>query len=211
MKKSGVILMLAFLLAGGAVSALSAPSQAQVYPPPPPPPPPVPQAAALVPWVGPNTPWVYYNGDWFYNGVLYQFFGNKIGWAPYYAYAPRYVVRPSYWYAPRWRTWYRNHPVYWTNFQQQYPYWRGHRVGQHYNEAFYNQHHPGQGGGWHKGFPGGPDKRPRPQARNLSPEPGRQPEGRHPGATGRDLGPGYKPGSADGEFHPETRGPGPHP
>jgi hypothetical protein len=106
------------------------------------------------PWVGQNTPWTYYNGDWFLNGVLYYFFGPKYGWAPYYSYAPVYVVRPPQWYGPKWNKWYRAHPVYWQNFNRAYPYWRNHRAGYRYNEAFYNQHHHGQGGGWQHGYHG---------------------------------------------------------
>ena len=145
MKRLSVILVLAVLLGGGAVGLMPAPSQAQVYPAPP-------ANIYATPWVGPSTPWVYYNGDWFLNGLLYYFFGPQYGWAPYYAYPSVYVVRPVYWYAPRWQTWYESHPVYWEHFHRQYPYWRGHQVGHHYDEQFYNQHHRGQGGGWHKGF-----------------------------------------------------------
>ena len=68
MKKIAFILMIAILLAGGAVAVMSAPSYAQAYEYPPPPPDPYES-----PWVGPDTPWVYYNGDWFLNGVLYYF------------------------------------------------------------------------------------------------------------------------------------------
>jgi hypothetical protein len=146
MKEVSLMLILAMLLAGGVIAPLSTGSLAQVNVPPPNP--------VAAPFVGPNTPWVFYNGDWFLNGMLYYFFGNKYGWAPYYAYAPTYVVRPNYWYAPKWHAWYQARPVYWNNFHQQYPYWRGHKYGHHYDEKFYNQYHPGQGGGWHKGFHG---------------------------------------------------------
>jgi hypothetical protein len=149
MKKPILILMLALVLAGGALGGLSTPAGAQVYPPPP-------QNLYATPWVGANTPWVYYNGDWFLNGVLYYFFGPRYGWAPYYSYAPTYIVRPQQWYAPRWNVWYQKNPHYWANFQRQYPYWREHRHGHHYGESFYNKYHRGQGIGWHKGFSGGP-------------------------------------------------------
>jgi hypothetical protein len=167
MKKLCLMLALAILLAGGAIGATSTSADAQVYPPPP-------QNLYATPWVGANTPWVFYNGDWFLNGILYYFFGPQYGWAPYYAYAPTYIVRPIEWYAPRWKVWYQGHPRYWKDFHRQYPYWRAHRQGQRYNEIFYNQHHHGQGPGWHKGFsPGnhnaghGPDK-------NHGPHHGRQ-------------------------------------
>ena len=58
MKKVGISLMLAMLLAGGVMGAV--PSQAQVYAPPPQGP-----VAVMTPWVGANTPWVFYQGDWF--------------------------------------------------------------------------------------------------------------------------------------------------
>ncbi len=114
MKKLITLLMLAILLAGGALAALPAASQAQVYPPPP-------VRPVATPWVGPNTPWVYYNGDWFLNGVLQYFFGPRYGWAPYYAYPRTYIVRPGNWYAPKWHDWYRAHPAYWNNFHSQLP------------------------------------------------------------------------------------------
>lgn len=156
MKKVSLMLALAILLTGGAISATSTSSNAQVYPPPP-------QNLYATPWVGASTPWVYYNGDWFLNGILYYFFGPQYGWAPYYAYAPTFIVRPNQWYAPRWNAWYNEHPRYWKEFHRQYPYWRDHRRSQHYNEVFYLKHHRGQGPGWHKGFPAGS-----------------QPEGHHP-------------------------------
>ncbi len=142
MKKFTLILLMAVLLAGGTVAVIPAPVQAQVYEYPPPPADPY-----AYPWVGPSTPWVYYNGDWFLNGLLYYFFGPDYGWAPYYAYPTIYIVRPSEWYAPRWLRWYKVNPVYWENFTRVYPYWRGHRQGQSYNERFYEDHHRGQGKG----------------------------------------------------------------
>lgn len=145
MKKLSLILVLSILLTGGAIGAMSSLCHAQVYVPPPPHP-------VATPWVGPNTPWVFYNGDWFLNGMLYYFFGNRYGWAPYYAYGPTYIARPTNWYAPRWNAWYQKHPNYWDNFHRNYPYWRGHQYGRHYDEHFYNTYHRGQGGGWHKGF-----------------------------------------------------------
>jgi hypothetical protein len=144
-KKLRLLLVLSILLTGGAIGAMSSLSCAQVYVPPPPQP-------VAAPWVGSNTPWVFYNGDWFLNGMLYYFFGNKYGWAPYYAYGPTYVVRPTNWYAPRWNAWYQKHPNHWDNFHRNYPYWRGHQYGRHYDEQFYNRYHRGLGGGWHKGF-----------------------------------------------------------
>jgi hypothetical protein len=153
MKRLGLVSLLVILLAGGAIGAMSAPSFAQgyggyVYSPAPPNP-------FSTPWVGPNTPWVYYQGDWFLNGMLYHFFGNQYGWAPYYAYAPAYIVRPYKWYEPKWNGWYQKNPHYWQTFQQKYPYWRGHRYGRHYDRSFYNKHHRGHGEGWYKGFKGG--------------------------------------------------------
>src|SRR5271157_1130527 len=121
MKKIAFFLALAILLAGGAVTAMSAPSYAQAYQYPPPPSDPY-----ASPWVGGNTPWVYYNGDWFLNGILYYFFGPQYGWAPYYSYPPTYIERPGTWYAPRWLAWYQGNPQYYQQFQQAYPYWRGH-------------------------------------------------------------------------------------
>ena len=154
MKRLSVIFALVILLAGGAIGAMSAPSHAQGdggynYPPPP-------QNPDATPWVGSNTPWTYYQGDWFLKGILYNFFGNQYGWAPYYAYQSTYIVRPNDWYGPKWNAWYQGNPHYWQNFEQNYPYWRGHRVGQRYDRNFYYKYHRGQGGGWHKGFHGGP-------------------------------------------------------
>ena len=94
MKKLGIIFALTILLAGGAIGSMSSLAHAQVYAAPPPLP-------LVSPWVGPNTPWVFYNGDWFSKGILYYYFGPKYGWAPYYAYPRVYVVRPTYWYAPK--------------------------------------------------------------------------------------------------------------
>ena len=116
--------------------------------------PPPPQNPYATPWVGSNTPWTFYQGDWFLNGMLYQFFGNQYGWAPYYAYPSTYIVRPNNWYEPRWNAWYQQNPHYWQNFEQKHPYWRGHRVGQRYDQNFYNKYHRGQGGGWNQGFHG---------------------------------------------------------
>lgn len=145
MKKVSILLALTLMLTGGAIGIWAFPSQAQIYAPPPP-------QSAMAPWVGPNTPWVFYNGDWFRNGTLYHFFGPNYGWAPYYAYPPVHIVRPAHWYGPKWDAWYRAHPAYWKKFHHAYPYWRGHRVGHHYDEAFYHRHHHGPGRGWHKGY-----------------------------------------------------------
>ena len=152
MKKSGLIFILAMVLAAGAIGARSTPSYAQGYagynyPPPP-------QNIYATPWVGSNTPWVFYQGDWFLKGVMYNFFGPQYGWAPYYAYPPTYIVRPVTWYEPRWHKWYQGHPHYWQSFQRQYPYWRGHQAGRRYDQNFYNRHHRGQGAGWNQGFHG---------------------------------------------------------
>jgi hypothetical protein len=183
MKKLSFILVLAILLAGGAVGTMTTPSYTQGYPgysyPAPPPNP------YATPWVGPNTPWTFYNGDWFLNGILYYFFGNAYGWAPYYAYAPTYIVRPTYWYAPMWNAWYVGHPHYWESFHRQYPYWRTHRVGHRYDQNFYNSHHHGQGGGWQKGIHGKthPDKRRPDTGRDL-----------HSGSRDQDTGRGHPEG-----------------
>jgi hypothetical protein len=153
MKRLSFIFALVILLAGGAIGAMSAPSYAQGYagynyasPP---------QNPYATPWVGSNTPWTFYQGDWFLNGILHQFFGNQYGWAPYYAYPPTYIVRPNNWYEPKWNAWYQRNPRYWQTFEQKYPYWRGHRVGQRYDQNFYNKYHRGQGSGWNQGFQGG--------------------------------------------------------
>jgi len=181
MKKLTFILVLAVLLGGSALAAMSTPSYAQAYQYPS-----RPGDPYARPWVGPDTPWVYYNGDWFLNGLLYNFFGNQYGWAPYYAYPPTYIVRPNDWYAPRWHAWYQGHPHYWNNFQRQYPYWRRHHVGQHYDQNFYNQHHRGQGAGWQKGFQGRAMERRHPDGQrpgpgHVAPSEGRgQKERQHP-------------------------------
>ena len=139
---------------------------------------PTPQNPYATPWVGANTPWTYYQGDWFLNGLLYNNFGNQYGWAPYYSYPVTYVVRPATWYAPRYQVWYQQNPQYVRTFEQKYPYYRGHRAGQHYDQRFYNAHHRGQGGGWNQGFHGV-----RPGATG--------PGGHTPGATGPAVrGPG---------------------
>lgn len=186
MKKILILMMATMVAAGGVLGTVPAPCQAQVYVPAPAP---VPRPVVVTPWVGANTPWVFYQGDWFMNGVLYYFFGNKLGWAPYYAYAPTYIARPAHWYAPRWNTWYKSHPVYWTNFQRQYPYWHGHKPGRVYDQAFYNRHHPGQGGGWHKGFQPGPPQSPPPGQRGHSEAMGSGHGPQHPGQPGS-----YQPG-----------------
>ncbi len=149
MKKLSILLILAIFLGVGMMGAMPGLSQAQVYAPPPPP-----EPVVGAPYVGSNTPWVYNGGDWFLNGILYYFFGPRYGWAPYYAYPETYVVRPGQWYGPKWQGWYRAHPVFLRNFRRAYPMWRGHTVGHHYGEEFYNRYHPGQGGGWHHGVPG---------------------------------------------------------
>jgi hypothetical protein len=154
MKKLSLTLMIAILLAVGAVAATSAPSSAQVYAYPAPP-----ANIYATPWVGANTPWVYYRGDWFLNGVLQYFYGPRYGWAPYYAYPTTYIVRPQTWYAPKWNAWYQGHPRYWNNFHHNYPYWRNHSYTRRYDQRFYNQHHHGQGG-WHQGYHGHPYKGP---------------------------------------------------
>lgn len=188
MKKVSILLMLAIVAAGGVMAAMPAPSQAQVYVPAPPPPAPRPVVVAT-PWVGTNTPWTYYQGDWFLNGVLYYFFGNRYGWAPYYAYAPTYIVRPTQWYAPRWNNWYKAHPVYWTNFQRQYPHWQNHQPGRVYDQNFYNRYHRGQGTGWQKGYQAG--------AHNPRPAPNRE---HHPETVA--PGHGYQPPAQPGQYQP---------
>jgi hypothetical protein len=203
MKRLSLIFALVILLAGCAVGPTSTPSYSQGYggdqgyggynyPPPP-------QNAYANPWVGNNTPWTYYKGDWFLNGILQQYFGNQYGWAPYYAYPPTYIARPQTWYAPQWNTWYQRNPHYWQNFEQRYPYWRGHRVGQHYDENFYNKHHRGQGGGWNQGFHGVRPPTPTgPYIRSNGPAgPGVRPA--------QPTGPGVRPGQpADRVGRPPT-------
>jgi len=216
MKKVSIILMLAMVLAGGVLGALATPSQAQVYVPAPPPP--APRAVVVqAPWAGTNTPWVYYQGDWFLNGVLYNFFGNQYGWAPYYAYAPTYIVRPNQWYAPRWNNWYKAHPTYWTNFQRRYPYWHGHQPGRHYDQNFYNKYHHGQGAGWQRGFQAGAHNPPPPATRNRPPEAASPGHGRQAPAQPGHFQPGppasrqpgqYQPGPPATKQHgPEREGP----
>jgi hypothetical protein len=157
-KKLSMLVVMALLLAGCATAPMY---YDQGYGPPP-------QNLYAAPWVGANTPWVFYNGDWFMNGMLFYNFGPRYGWAPYYAYAPTYIVRPSYWYAPKWNSWYRAHPSYRNHLVQRYPYWRSHRLGQHYDRSFYDRHHRGQGGGWHKGFHGVAPQRPYPERRSMT-------------------------------------------
>lgn len=202
MKKLALVLVLAVLLGVGAVGVMSSPSYAQFYEYAAPPPNPY-----ANPWVGSNTPWTFYNGDWFLNGILYYFFGPQYGWAPYYAYPPTYIVRPSDWYAPRWMTWYRGHPHYWQNFTRAYPYWRGHREGQHYDRTFYEQHHRGQGSGWQQGFQGRPVGQPHPGVQRPGPAPVR-PEGQRPGPAGSFHPEGQRPGPAPG-FGPQGQRPAP--
>ena len=202
MKKLSFVLVLAILLAGSAVGTMSTPADAQGYggynyPPPP-------QNTYASPWVGSNTPWVFFQGDWFLNGLLYNFFGNQYGWAPYYAYPPTYIVRPYNWYEPRWNTWYQHNPHYWQSFTQQYPYWRAHQPGQHYDQNFYNQHHSGHDGGWQKGFQGV-----RPPAASG---PGvRTPEATRPGVRTPEAAPGVRPAGPTGPaaHTPEATSPGP--
>ncbi len=203
MKSLSLLLVIAILLAGCAGGPMSTPYYGQGYggynyPP-------APQNPYASPWVGPNTPWTFYQGDWFLNGMLYNFFGNQYGWAPYYAYPPVYIVRPNTWYEPRWQTWYQQNPHYWQSFEQKYPYWHGHHAGQRYDQNFYNAHHRGQGEGWHQGFHG---------VRPPGTPPG--PGAHSPGATGPGVrrpeatSPGVRPPGAPGTGgrHPETTGPG---
>ena len=190
MKRLSLFFALAILLAGCATGPTSNPSYGQGYggyndPPPP-------QNSYANPWVGNNTPWTFYQGDWFLNGILHQFFGNQYGWAPYYAYPPTYIVRPQTWYAPQWNAWYQRNPHYWQTFEQRYPYWRGHRVGQRYDENFYNKHHRGQGEGWNKGFHGGRPPTPTgPYIRSTEPT---SPSGR----PAQPTGPGVRPAAPTG-------------
>ncbi len=156
---------------------------------------PPPQNLYATPWVGPNTPWLFYQGDWFLNGMLYHFYGDKYGWAPYYAYPPTYIVRPNNWYGPRWNTWYQQNPQYWQTFTQRYPYWRDHRYGRRYDQNFYNRYHRGQGEGWQKGFHGRAIERPPPEGRRPAPARVAPPEGRRPGPApaGGKKAPAGKP------------------
>ncbi len=204
MKKVSIIFVLAIVLAGGAMGALPAPSQAQVYAQVyVPAPPPTPQLVAA-PWVGNNTPWVYYLGVCFLNGLLYYFFGNQNAWAPYYAYAPTYIVRPNQWYAPRWNNWYKAHPTYWTNFPRQYPYWRDHQPGRHYDQNFYNKYHHGQGPGWQKGFQAGVHNPPPPATRNHPPEAAGPGHGHQTPAQPGQYQPGPPASRQAGQYQPGT-------
>ncbi len=185
MKRLIFLLVLAILVAGGAVAATSGPSQAQIIeltiaPPDP----------CAEPWVGPDTSWVYYNGDWFCSGILYYYFGPAYGWAPYWAYPYTYIVRIPRFYSPVWVGWYREHPVYFERFEREYPYWRGHRVGQRPTERFYEEHHRGQGGGWHQGFKGkvAPEKG-RPEGGKAGPERVAPPQKGVSGHEGRKVAP----------------------
>ncbi len=181
MKRSIIFLLLVITLAGGAIVAMSGPSAAQGYymarPV---------QPVVMQPYVGTNTPWTFYKGDWFMNGILYYFFGPKIGFAPYYAYPQVYIVRPQNWYAPGWNAWYQARPQYWNNFERQYPQWRAHQIGAHYDQNFYNRYNHGQGGGWNRGFQGantqgGPGFHPQGGG------PGFHPQGGTPGTIPREL------------------------
>lgn len=184
---------LAVVGCGGPYSGIapSSPYYEGTYSPPPP------QYPYSTPWVGLNTPWVYYQGDWFLNGMLHYYFGSQYGWAPYYAYPPTYIVRPVYWYAPKWNTWYQQHPQFVQTFTQRYPYWRGHRHGQRYGQDFYNRYHRGQGIGWQKGLQGRAMERPhevrRPASTQVSP-----PEVRKPGPYRATPAQGTPPGQRVG-------------
>ena len=211
MKRPIVFLLLVILLAGGAIGAMSGPSSAQGYyyqhPT---------QNVAVTPYVGNNTPWTFYKGDWFLNGILQYFFGPRIGFAPYYAYPQVYIVRPNNWYAPGWNSWYQGHPEYWNNFERQHPEWRGHQVGRHYDQNFYNRYHSGQGGGWNQGFHG------------VRPQGATGPGGHGPATTGHGVyGPGtttpgghgpattshgvYSPGTTNHGVRPAVTGSGGRP
>ena len=178
--------------------------------------PPPPQYAYGAPYVGTNTPWVFYQGDWFMNGLLYYFFGPQHGWAPYYSYPTTYIVRTPYWYAPRWNTWYQQHPQYVHTFTQRYPYWHNHHVGQHYDQNFYNKYHHGQGGGWQKGFHGGPSARPYPEGHRPAQTQMPPPQGHRPGPyptapPSQAYTPEkHRPVPGQGTY-PEARGTGPAP
>ena len=187
MKRLIVFLVLVILLAGGAIGAMSGPSSAQYYPP---------QNISVNPWVGNNTPWTFYKGDWFMNGILYYFFGPRYGFAPYYAYPQVYIVRPNNWYAPGWNSWYQGHPEYWNNFERQHPEWRGHQVGRHYDQNFYNRYHSGQGGGWNQGFHG------------VRPQGATGPGGHGPATTGHGV---YSPGTTNHGVRPAVTGSGGRP
>jgi hypothetical protein len=208
MKKFPYILMIAIMLAAGALVALPATSQAQFYEYAAPPPNPYAQ-----PWVGPDTPWTYYNGDWFLNGILYYFFGPQYGWGPYYAYPPTYIVRPPDWYAPAYQSWYVRHPVYWQHFRREYPYWRSHRVGERYDERFYERHHHGPAGGWHQGYHGHPAPPVRPEGPrpgHPAPLPGVAPApGHFAPPAGQRPGPVHVAPAAPAPGHMAPSGPGP--
>jgi hypothetical protein len=211
-KKFSLLVIMALFLAGCATGPMYY-DQGYGYGP-------SPQNLYATPWVGANTPWVFYNGDWFMNGMLYYYFGPRYGWAPYYAYAPTYIVRPSNWYAPRWKSWYRAHPTYRNHLVQRYPYWRNHRPGEHYDRSFYERHHRGQGGGWHKGFHRATYNRPSPERRSMT-GPAAYPRGQTLGAghkaypERRSLQPGPpahpQPGTFNTGHHayPERRQPKP--
>jgi hypothetical protein len=212
MKRLSLIVALIMLVAGGAVGSMAAPAEAQVYGYSYPAPPPNPYAT---PWVGANTPWTFYQGDWFLNGILQYFFGPQYGWAPYYAYPTVYIVRPANWYGPRWNVWYQHNPHYWRSFTAKYPYWCGHRVGQRYDQSFYNAHHRGQGHGWHQGFHGvRPPAVAGPGPRGpAAPAPGVRPHGAagYGGPPAKAVGPAVRTpgGPAPGVNTHGVRGPGP--
>lgn len=156
---------------------------------------PPPQNIYAAPWVGANSPWVFYQGDWFLNGVLYYFYGDRYGWAPYYAYPYTYVVRPYNWYAPKWNTWYQRHPQYVQIFIQRYPYWRSHRHGHRYDQKFYERYHRGQGEGWQKGFHRRAMDRPQPEGRRPAPAQVAPREQQRPEPTRVSPSEGWRPGS----------------
>jgi hypothetical protein len=138
MKKASILLALAILLIGGIILTVSSPALAQMT-----------SGSQQGPYTGDNSPWTYYKGDWFKNGVLHYYYGNN-RWAPYYSKGPGSVQRPNEWYGEKWQTYNQQHPQNLTNFESQYPYWSSHQVGQKYDEKFYHQHHPEQGGGWQR-------------------------------------------------------------
>jgi hypothetical protein len=216
MKRTSLLVVLLVALTVGALGGMSTPAGAQfyqVYGYTYPAPPPNPYAS---PWVGQNTPWTFYQGDWFLNGILQYFFGPQYGWAPYYAYPTVYIVRPANWYAPKWNVWYQRNPHYWKTFTAKYPYWRGHHPGQHYDQAFYNAHHRGQGGGWNQGFhgvraPGAVGPGPRGP---VAPAPGVRPHGAPGPAVHAPVAPapGVRPHGTPGPavHAPVAAGPGGH-
>ncbi len=171
---------------------------------------PPPQNPYATPWVGSNTPWVYYNGDWFLNGMLYNYYGNQYGWAPYYAYPSTYIVRPNNWYEPKWNTWYQQHPQYWQDFTKRYPYWREHHSGQRYDQNFYNRYHRSQGEGWQRGFHGRSFERPQPEGpghgpAQVTPRQGPRPV---PGQVTPHEGPRPGPGQVTPREIPRPGSPG---